>query len=92
MSYVVIYIRVKDIVYNTVLRVKDSVVHRSCQQSLVAKWLGLCVQLGLGLGLGLGDGIICFFFLCVKVTKTCVLLVPVQRSDVRPTLRDVMMM
>ena len=38
-----------------------------------------------------------FFFLCVKVTisKTCVLLswdVAVQRSDVRPTLRDVMMM
>ena len=44
MSYVVIYIRVKDIIYNTVLRVKDSVVHRSCQQSLVAKWLGLCVH------------------------------------------------
>ena len=34
----------------------------------------------------------CFFFLCVKVTKTCVLLVAVQRSDVRPTLCDVMMM
>ena len=38
----------------------------------------------------------CFvFFLCVKVTKTCVLLswhVAVQRSDIRPTLRDVMMM
>ena len=36
-----------------------------------------------------------FFSLCVKVTKTCVLLylnVAVQRSDVRPTLRDVMMM
>ena len=33
-----------------------------------------------------------FFPLCVKVTKTCVLLVAVQRSDVRPTLRDVMMM
>ena len=36
-----------------------------------------------------------FFFLCVKVTKTFVLLswhVTVQRSDVRPTLRDVMMM
>jgi len=36
-----------------------------------------------------------FFFLCIKVTKTCVLLswnVAVQRSDVRPTLRDVMMM
>ena len=36
-----------------------------------------------------------FFFLCVKVTKTSVLLswhVTVQRSDVRPTLCDVMMM
>ena len=33
-----------------------------------------------------------FFFLCVKVTKTCVLLVAVQRSDVRLTLCDVMMM
>ena len=33
-----------------------------------------------------------FFFHCVKVTKTCVLLVAVQRSDVRPTLCDVMMM
>ena len=35
-----------------------------------------------------------FFFLCVKVTKTFVLFswhVTVQRSDVRPTLRDVMM-
>ena len=44
MSYVVVYIRVKDVVYNTVLHVKDSVVHHSCQQSLVAKWLGLCVH------------------------------------------------
>ena len=59
----------------------------------------LCLQLGLGLGLGPGNGIIsvffCFFSLCVKVTKTCVLLswhVAVQRSDVRPTIRDVMMM
>ena len=54
-----------------------------------------CLQLGLGLGLGPGNGIISVFFLCVKVTKTCVLLswdVEVQRSDVRPTLRDVMMM
>ena len=38
----------------------------------------------------------CFvFFLCVKVTKTFVLLswdVTVQLSDVRPTLCDVMMM
>ena len=36
-----------------------------------------------------------FIFLCLKVTKTCVLLswdVAVQRSDIRPTLRDVMMM
>ena len=36
-----------------------------------------------------------FFSLCVKVTKTCVLPswdVAVQRSDVRPTLCDVMMM
>ena len=36
-----------------------------------------------------------FFFLCVKVTKTFVLLswhITVQRSDVRPTLSDVMMM
>ena len=35
------------------------------------------------------------FFSGVKVTKTCVLLswdVAVQRSDVRPTLRDVMVM
>ena len=32
------------------------------------------------------------FFLCVKVTKTCVLLIAVQHSDVRPTLCDVMMM
>ena len=30
-----------------------------------------------------------FFFLCVNVTKTCVLLVAVQHSDVRPTLCDV---
>ena len=62
----------------------------------------LCLQLGLGLGLGLGPGngiisvfLLLFFFLCVKVTKTCVLLswhVAVQRSDIRPTLRDVMMM
>ena len=53
----------------------------------------LCSQLGLGLGLGSGDGIISgFFFLCVKVTKTCILLVAVQRSDVRPTLHDIMMM
>ena len=53
----------------------------------------LCSQLGLELRLGSGNGIIwVFFFLCVKVTKTCVLLVAVQRSDVRPTLRDVMMM
>ena len=56
----------------------------------------LCLQLGLGLGLGPGDGIICsFFFLCIKVTKSCVLLswhVAVQRSDIRPTLRDVMVM
>ena len=59
---------------------------------MVRAW---CLQLGLGLGLGLGPGneIICFFLsLCVKVTKTCVLLVAVQCSDVRPTLRDVMMM
>ena len=42
--YIVVYIRVKDVVYNTVLRIKDSVVHRSRQQSLVAKWLGLCVH------------------------------------------------
>ena len=33
-----------------------------------------------------------FFFLCVRVTNTCVLLAAVQRLDVRPTLRDVMMM
>ena len=33
-----------------------------------------------------------FFSFCVKVTKTCVLLIAVQCSDVRPTLRDVMMM
>ena len=53
----------------------------------------LCSQLGLGLGLGSRNGIISvFFFLFLKVTKTCVLLVAVQRSDVRPTLRDVMMM
>ena len=42
-----------------------------------------------------GNGIVSVFFLCVKVTKTCVLLswhVAVQRSVVRPTLRDVMMM
>ena len=57
----------------------------------------LCLQLGLGLGLGPGNGIISvlFFFLCVKVTKTFVLLswhVTVQLSDVRPTLCDIMMM
>ena len=59
----------------------------------------LCLQLelglGLGLGLGPGNGIISVFFSGVKVTKTCVLLswdVAVQRSDVRPTLRDVMVM
>ena len=54
----------------------------------------LCLQLGLGLGLGPGNGLLFFFFLCVKVTKTFVLFswhVTVQRSDVRPTLRDVMM-
>ena len=33
-----------------------------------------------------------FFFLCIKVRKTCVLLIAVQHSDVRLTLRDVMMM
>ena len=49
------------------------------------------------LGLGPGDNYFCFFFffLCVKVTKTFVLLswhVTVQHSDVRPTLCDVMMM
>ena len=33
-----------------------------------------------------------FFSSVLKVTKTCALLVAVQRSDVRPTLRDVMMM
>ena len=36
-----------------------------------------------------------FFFLCVKVTKTFVLLswhVTVQHSDVRPAVRDVMIM
>ena len=42
--YIVVYIRVKDVVSNTVLRVKDSVVHCSRQQSLAAKWLGLCVH------------------------------------------------
>ena len=134
----------------TVLHVKDGVVHRRRQQSLVAEtevtrevWAGLqdkvqrvaCRESGtrkglcellekqtaelsavddelgedslqivyakmlralcsqLGLGLGPGNGIISVFFsLCVKVTKTCVLLVAVQRSDVRPTLCDVMMM
>ena len=55
----------------------------------------LCSQLGLGLGPGNGIISVFFFFLCVKVTKTFVLLswhVTVQRSDVRPTLCDVMMM
>ena len=32
-----------------------------------------------------------FFFSRVKVTKICVLLVAVQHSDIRPTLRDIMM-
>ena len=43
--------------------VKDGVVHRSCQQSLVAKWPMLQLGLGhrLGLGLGPGNGIISFF-------------------------------
>ena len=53
----------------------------------------LCLQLGLGLGPG--NGIIpVFFSLCVKVIKIVLLSwhVTVQRSDVRPTLRDVMMM
>ena len=99
LSYVV-YIVVYIILYcNDDWRIKDGVVHRSCQQSLVAKWLAkaLCLQLGLGLGLGPWMELFLFFFvfLCVKVTKTFVLLswhVTVQRSDVRPTLRDVMMM
>ena len=61
---------------------------------MVRAW---CLQLGLGLGLGPGNGIISvlFFFLCVKVTKTFVLLswdVTVQLSDIRPTLCDIMMM
>ena len=61
---------------------------------MVRAW---CLQLGLGLGLVPGNGIISVFVfsLCVKVTKTFVLLswhVTVQRSDVRPTVRDVMMM
>ena len=54
--------------------VKDGVVHRSRQQWLVAKWLGL--------GLGPGNGVISFL-LRVKMTKTFVLLswhVTVQRS------------
>ena len=90
LSYVV-YIVVYIILYcNDDWRIKDGVVHHmySCQQSLVAKWLAkaLCLQLGLGLGLGPWDGIISVFFfvfLCVKVTKTFVLLswhVTVQRS------------
>ena len=53
------------------------------------------LQLGLGLGLGPGNGIIsAFFFLCVKVMKSLVLLswhVTVRRSR-RPTIHDVMMM
>jgi len=56
-----------------------------------------CLQLGLGLGLGPGNGIISglFFFLCVKVTKTlCCSPGTLQYDvhDVRPTVRDVMMM
>jgi len=30
-------------IYNIVLRDKDGLLHHSRQQSLVAKWLGLCV-------------------------------------------------
>ena len=36
--------RIYSRIYNTVLRIKDGVVHHSRQQSLVAKWLGLCVH------------------------------------------------
>ena len=53
LSYVVLYCNVGQ-------RVRDSVVHHSRQQSLIAKWLGL------GLGLGPGNGIISFFFFYVK--------------------------
>ena len=35
--------RIYSRIYNTVLRVKDGLLHRSRQQSLVAKWLGLYV-------------------------------------------------
>ena len=71
LSYVV-YIVVYIILYcNDDWRIKDGVVHHSCQQSLVAKWLAkaLCLQLGLGLGLGPWDGIISVFFLFSSVLK-----------------------
>ena len=55
---------------------------------MVRAW---CLQLGLGLGLGLGNGVNSFFFfLCVKVTKTFVLLS--WHVTVRPTVCDIMMM
>ena len=42
--YIILYCVLKtSYIYNTVLRVKDGVVHHSRQQSLVAKWLGHCV-------------------------------------------------
>ena len=43
--------------------VKNSVVHRSRQQCLIAKWLGLGVTVRIGLELGLGPENGFFFFL-----------------------------
>ena len=74
--------------------IKDDVVHRSRQQSLIAKWLGLGVTVRVRVRAREWNYFF-FFFLCVKVTKTFVLLswhVTVQCSDVRPAVRDVMMM
>ena len=67
--------------------VKDSVVHRSHQQSLVAKWLGLCVysyKVRVR-ARAMEWNYFCFFFfpLCLKVMKTFVMLswhVTVRRS------------
>ena len=66
--------------------VKDGVVHCCRQRSLVAKRLGLGVTVKVRVRVRArpGNGIIsAFFFLCVKVTKTFVLLswhITVQHS------------
>ena len=66
LSYVVLYCNVGQ-------RVRDSVVHHSRQQSLIAKWLGLGVTVRVRARARAREWNYFFFFLC-KVTKTFVLL------------------